>query len=608
MKNYVVDFESYYSKNDISAAKLGNQNYYENSYAYCVSVVGEGTKWVGTIDDARDAFPAGFWADPEHQFWAAHANFDMGWADRVFVPSARPWKCILDRGAAQQLPHNVAGLVKTVLGREADKTTRDWMSGKHFKDLSEEDQKRVLDYCLHDAEEEYALLQQIPEPTPTEDALAEHTRALNRRGIHIDVERVDRDKTLLEKYQHEAWCGIPWRNSAERPLSFQSLVKYCNAHGIPAPKNLDKRDDEVENLIEVTPALAQVVGAMRRYRHATTMIRKLHTVLDRVTSGGVLPLEMMYCGARHTRRWSSRGVNIQNLDREPLWIDADAKLAWESSPKGTPLEVFDGKFVWMRHWLIPPPGKLFLSLDYSQIEPRCLNWMVGNEAFLEATRAGFSAYEAYARVVKGWRGEKGTLKKQLGVAAYTLVKNEVLGLGYGMGAAKYTGYAGVTQEFAQETVRSFRRNNPKIVKFWLDRDQEIARAAVNREDLELEMFTGDWLRHFKVQATPKGGYESWTTKGDFGALSHQPRLWGGTMTENVTQRFARDVLGEAILRLEAAGFVVALTAHDEIVLAVDKDNAEDAEREATRLMTIPPDWAPGLPLAVEGGLSDRYSK
>lgn len=68
------------------------------------------------------------------------------------------------------------------------------------------------------------------------------------------------------------------------------------------------------------------------------------------------------------------------------------------------------------------------------------------------------------------------------------------------------------------------------------------------------------------------------------------------------------MMAEGILRCEDAGLPVLFTVHDELILEVDKDNKEEAKVEATRLLTQSPEWAPEIPLAVEGGFSDFYTK
>lgn len=588
MKTVLIDFESYYD-DTVSVVNLGNANYVAATDAYLVAVSVDGEAQCGTLEELGPLC-ARLAKDPEARFWAANSNFDQAWFEKYWGPTAHPWQCVLDLGAFHQLPRNLADLAKVVLGQAVDKTLRDRMKGVHYEALSAPEQEKMQEYCLGDVLTMAHLLDVLPAMSETEARVAAHTRLVNRRGVRINRELVERDKTLLEEFRFEQLRRVPWRAEAP-PLSYQALVRWCAAQGIPAPKSTAKTDEECADLMSEHPALDEMLKTLRAFRRSNVMLRKIEALLSRVTPEGQLPLDLMYCGAPHTRRWSSRGFNVQNLDKEPV-------------------DLGGGKRVWSRNWITPAPGKVFYIADYAQIEPRCLNWLVGNEEMMSALRTGYSYYEAYARAAKGWAGAPGTLKAEFGKARYTKLKNEALGCGYGMGAARYTSYAGVSADEARTVIEGFRLANPKVVAFWRRLDRMIEAAARDLEHLlSVEMPSGDTLKHFYVRAA-RNGYESFTVKGDFGQQSLQPRLWGGTLTENVTQRMARDVLAEAVLRLEAAGLPVLFHAHDEVIVEVEDTPLAraEAEKEITRLMTLAPNWASDLPLAVEGSFATAYTK
>jgi DNA polymerase len=82
--------------------------------------------------------------------------------------------------------------------------------------------------------------------------------------------------------------------------------------------------------------------------------------------------------------------------------------------------------------------------------------------------------------------------------------------------------------------------------------------------------------------------------------------YGGKLSENITQAICRDLLADAIRRVESAGFPVVVHVHDEIIV----EGVFDAEdRMAFEiLMTEVPDWAVDFPISAGCWLSPRYIK
>jgi hypothetical protein len=76
--------------------------------------------------------------------------------------------------------------------------------------------------------------------------------------------------------------------------------------------------------------------------------------------------------------------------------------------------------------------------------------------------------------------------------------------------------------------------------------------------------------------------------------------------ENVTQAVARDLLAEALTRLDAADYKIVLHVHDEIV--IEAPHGAGSLDDILRIMREPPEWADGLPLDASGTESQFYKK
>ena len=76
--------------------------------------------------------------------------------------------------------------------------------------------------------------------------------------------------------------------------------------------------------------------------------------------------------------------------------------------------------------------------------------------------------------------------------------------------------------------------------------------------------------------------------------------------ENVVQAVARDFLVEAMLRLDAKGYGIIATVHDEVI----SEDAEDfgSLEEFDHIMAQVPTWGRGCPIAVEGYEAEKYRK
>ena len=83
-------------------------------------------------------------------------------------------------------------------------------------------------------------------------------------------------------------------------------------------------------------------------------------------------------------------------------------------------------------------------------------------------------------------------------------------------------------------------------------------------------------------------------------------MWGGLVTENVTQALARDVIAQHTLEVEKKHYDVKLMCHDSLVFVIKNEEVAEASEVIAKIMRTPPTWGSDIPLDVEIGVGDNY--
>jgi hypothetical protein len=125
---------------------------------------------------------------------------------------------------------------------------------------------------------------------------------------------------------------------------------------------------------------------------------------------------------------------------------------------------------------------------------------------------------------------------------------------------------------------------------------------------------GQWLdyRTKSKKKKTKPAVEDEDSEGDDGPEETRDEeeqtggAYGGTWFENIVSGIARDLLADAMLRVEAAGYPVVLHVHDEVVSEVP-DGFGSVE-EYVRLVEQLPVWAQGIPVGAKGRNGPRFAK
>jgi DNA polymerase len=379
---------------------------------------------------------------------------------------------------------------------------------------------------------------------------------------------------------------------------------------------------------ELPPAVSRVLEL--RAMGAGAAVRKLGTLLESLDDDDRARGLFRYHGTG-TGRWTSHRIQVQNLKRTQI-DDVDAAVAAiETGDYNVVRAQYPNPLAIIGECLRPmicaPPGRMLIGADFSTVEARVLAWLANEESKTGIFRrfdAGQDPNNDPYVIMAGFIFRKPaetitTEQRQIG-------KFCELAFGYQGGLGAFRKIA-PDAEFTDAEVERFkfawRAAHPNVERFWHAINRTTI-AAVHKPNAPMQCgrimaeFNGSFLYltlpssrelaypNPRLVEDRERGYLRIVYKDNAAGQWRDERLYGGKLTENIVQAIARDILAEAMLRVEAAGYPIILHVHDEIVAEVPEDFID---LEAfSHLVTAVPMWAEGLPIAAKAWSGRRYTK
>lgn len=183
---------------------------------------------------------------------------------------------------------------------------------------------------------------------------------------------------------------------------------------------------------------------------------------------------------------------------------------------------------------------------------------------------------------------------------------------------------GLNEEELPEIVQKWREASPRIVKLWWLLDERIKdtietgreyalcrgmRSFRSNAMLHIVLPSGRAIRYFKPEiidnqfGKTEVQYQAYDTGKWAKAYSYGPKF-----LENVTQAIARDCLVVAMTRVAQRYPNIVMHVHDEMIVEVPEDEAEEALAYMCECMAEPIPWAPDLLLRGDGYVTKFYKK
>lgn len=603
-----LDFETYYDS-DYSLTKLTTIEYILDPrfevIGFSIGVGGMQANWhTGTFEELRAVLANIDWSNA--RLIAHNAMFDGAILEWRFGFRPARYFCSLMGSRPYVAPYTGSASLASVseyLGHGKKGNEVQNHRGRRRAEFSDGQLSSYGTYCCGDSDLARADALHLMKWLPDDEQYLIHLTVLKflRPSFILDDAAIIKGLEDLEEDRAQHLARLDELGVTQEQLRSRiQFAKLLRDRGVDPPKKISKttgketdafaKDDdefiellthdnpEVASLVEIKLALASSVDRTR--------LPRFKTIYD-LNLGGehLLPVPLMYYAAHPGRFGGTDSLNLQNLPRP----DKD------NPRKGA-----------LRRCLKAPDGFVVMTADYSSIEARMVATLAGQWDLVAAFQADKDVYSDFAGRIYGRAITKANKVERF------VGKTCILGLGYGMGWERFykaicAAKVPMTKATAMRIVRLYRETYPAIPELWSTLAAHLAQSINTKCMLKWGPLLFTHERIILPNNMPiiypalafdgMGGLQFTSRRRGTKPITNH--LWGGLVTENVSQALSRIVATRAEIRLSRGGLPCAHQAHDELIWVVRKGWVPKLKSLVERVMCDPVEWLPRLPIAVE---------
>ena len=620
MSFVTLDFETYYAK-DFSLTRMTTEEYIRSDQfeviGVSIKVDDDIPEWItGTKEFIKAKLNKVDWANSavlchNTQFDGAILSFVFDIIPAYYFDTLCMARAIHGVDAGGSLS---ALAERYALGKKGIEVVK--AQGKRRKDFTDSELADYGMYCCNDVDLTFKLFSELISqgfPQSELDLIDMTLRMYTQPVLCVDqtllrnrLDEIKQEKrTLLRGLMDTLQVGDE-EEVRKKLASNPQFAAILTDMDIPVPMKISpttgketfalaKNDEGFIALSEHEDPVIQQLCAVRLGTKSTIEESRIERFISiGARNRGRLPIPLKYYGA-HTGRWAGAdAVNFQNLPSR------------------------DKQKAALKRSVLAPDGHFVINCDSSQIEARVLAWLAGQDELVKQFANGEDVYSVFASKIYNRPISKANPVERF------VGKTCILGLGYGTGAAKLRHTlktqppgADLDEDKCQAIVDLYRQTNNKIPELWTAANNAIKHIVrwTNEEMNEYSLGEHDALRVNQLGIRlPNGLYIRYpglhmneNNKLVYKSRKGEVTLWGGSVVENVVQALARIIVGEQMLVLKER-YRPVLTVHDAAVIVVPESELQEALAFIRQVMSTPPKWAVGLPVACEAKYGRSYGE
>lgn len=605
--------------------------------------------------------------DPATIKTAYNAAFEIATISKHFGLQLDPaqWRCTAVHAAYLGLPASLADVGKVVgLDEGQQKMAAGWsliryfcmpckptkINGGRTRNLPHHDPEKwalFKEYGKRDVETEREVARRLARfPVPEfEQRLWVLDQKMNTRGLTVDPTLVANAIRMDDDVKARLTAEAVELTGLDNPSSREQLLAWLQEEESEEITDITKKT--VPKLLANTGSdIVRRVLELRQELGKTSVTKYAAMARAMCSDRAVRGLTQFY-GANRTGRWAGRLVQIQNLPQNKL---RDIDLARQLVIAGDldTLEMMFGNVPdtlsqLIRTAFVARPGHIYVDVDFSAIEARMVAWLSDCQWRLDVFATHGKIYEASAeqmfKLPAGSVTKKSPYRQRGKVAELALAYQGSTNALITMGALDM----GLTEDELPGIVEAWRAANPEVVQFWYACERAAIKAVKGKTSVDVAIAGGKAKLVFAYESgfltillpagrklyyvKPRIEQEDLVRELSSGArytvaragsltyegIEQKTRKWtrvptyGGKLVENLCQAISRDCLAESMVALDAEGFTLMTTVHDEIICEEAIGSPLNVKK-AEQIMGRPIGWAPGLILRGDGFETPYYMK